>query len=136
MANGPNINLLEYRDKNFYGEISQDDIRREIESVAQEDNNRIDWWQGNSEGKLIDFLQNNRKEADGLIINPAAYSHTSMAVKDCLQMLEIPVVEVHISNPIARGRNLLTASAADAVIMGMGIKSYTQAYNYLQNIKK
>ncbi len=134
VANGPNINMLEYRDKNIYGHISENEIRRELESRAQKDENKIIWWQGNSQGEIIDFLQNNYKSADGLIINPAAYSHTSMALKDCLDMLEIPVIEVHISNPIIRQRNLLTAAAVDAVIMGMGINSYISAYNYLLNI--
>ncbi len=136
VVNGPNINMLKYRNKKYYGDISEEDIREKLEDKAKKDNNKINWWQGNSQGQLIDFMHNNHDVAAGLIINPAGYSHTSIAIKDCLDMLRFPIIEVHISNPVARNREFLTASAADAVIMGMGIDSYLFAYNHLIKLNK
>ncbi len=136
VVNGPNINLLEERDRELYGGISAGEIKNELEARAAEDYFDIEWKQSNSEGMLVDFLQKNRHNAQGIIINPAAYSHTSIALLDCFKMLDIPIIEVHLSNPAARGddREFLTAAAADGVIMGFGAESYLLAYQELKRI--
>ncbi len=140
VVNGPNINLLNEREKEFYGGISSDFIKKKLIEEARRDGEKIEWWQGNSQGEIIDHLQKKRSDADGLIINPAAYSHTGLALLDCLKMLEMPIIEVHISNTAARSggrperKELLTAQAAEGVIMGLGAKSYLLAYRALKNL--
>lgn len=134
VVNGPNINLLQEREKRYYGGISADRIKQELEERAECEGYDLRWMQSNSLGKIVDYLHQHREKTEGIIINPAAYSHTGLALQDCLAMLDIPVIEVHISNPAARERKLLTASAADGVIMGLGIDSYRLAYEALKNL--
>src|SRR4029077_17385578 len=102
VVNGPNLNLLGKREPHIYGTQSLADLMDAIRVKAGELQVRVDFFQANDEGEIIDFLQKEAPASAGIIINPAAFAHYSLALFDCLQALAIPVVEVHISNIHAR----------------------------------
>lgn len=120
ILNGPNLNLLSQRDKSNYGNkdfnIILEELKKEFPDVI------FSYFQSNSEGELIDKIQEASKIYDGLIINPGGYAHTSVAIKDALEICKIPKVEVHLSNLAKREdfrQNLLTASNCDGYISGL-----------------
>jgi len=130
VLNGPNLNLLGIREPEIYGKGSLADIERRLREVAEELNVAISFAQFNSEGDLIDAIQAQHKVADGIMINAAAYTHTSMAVADALRSVAIPYVEVHLSNIFAREperRHSMLAAGAKAVICGFGALGYELA---------
>jgi 3-dehydroquinate dehydratase-2 len=135
ILNGPNINLLDKRSDEHYGSLSL----KEIEDVIDKEftNHQIQFFQSNHEGELIDKIQTANKFYNGLIINPGGYSHTSVAIKDALEICSIPKVEVHISNLASRETfryTMLTASSCDGYISGFREKSYLAAIYLLEKI--
>jgi 3-dehydroquinate dehydratase-2 len=128
IINGPNLNLLGTREPEIYGQDTLDDIIKYTESMLESKNLDLDWYQSNIEGEIVekihDVIKGNYK---ALIINPAAYSHTSVAILDALKMLPIPIVEVHLSNVHAREdfrQTMLTAQAASIIMSGLGKNAY------------
>ena len=138
ILNGPNLNLLGEREPEIYGSESIDDIKKLAEQFAKSKNTEIIFKQTNHEGELIEMIHDARK-SDGLIINPAGYTHTSVAIYDALLSLDIPIIEVHISNIYKREKfrhSSYVSMAANSVISGFGIDGYIFALeNMLKNIK-
>jgi 3-dehydroquinate dehydratase-2 len=134
VVNGPNLNLLGTREPHIYGTRSLADLMDAIRVKAGELKVQVDFFQANAEGEIIDFLQKEAPASAGIIINPAALAHYSLALFDCLQALAIPVVEVHISNIHAREEfrsKSVTARAARGVITGLGFTGYLLAMEFL-----
>jgi 3-dehydroquinate dehydratase-2 len=130
VLNGPNLNLLGTREPEIYGRDTLDDIRRLCEARAAELGRVLEFRQTNSEGELIDWVQEARGAASALLINAAGYTHTSVALLDALRTLSIPVIEVHLSNPAAREsyrRRSYVAEAASGTVSGFGALGYTLA---------
>jgi 3-dehydroquinate dehydratase-2 len=127
IINGPNLNLLGLRDKSIYGELSLDEINSEL--IKEFPQIEFHFFQANDEGSIIDKIQNSQ-DFDGLIINPGGYSHTSVAIKDALDLIKIPKIEVHLSNLSKREsfrQNLITASSCDGYISGIRHYGYFAA---------
>jgi 3-dehydroquinate dehydratase-2 len=139
ILNGPNLNLLGEREPEIYGSESIDDIQKLTENFAKSKNTEIIFKQTNHEGELIEMIHDARKKSDGLIINPAGYTHTSVAIYDALLSLDIPIIEVHISNIYKREKfrhSSYVSMAANSVISGFGIDGYIFALeSMLKNIK-
>ena len=139
ILNGPNLNLLGEREPEIYGSESIDDIQKLTEDFAKSKNAEIIFKQTNHEGELIEMIQDTRKKSDGLIINPAGYTHTSVAIYDALLSLNIPIIEVHISNIYKREKfrhSSYVSMAANSVISGFGIDGYIFALeSMLKSIK-
>lgn len=127
IVHGPNLNLLGTREPSVYGCQTLSDINNELTSLAGELGIEIDFFQSNSEGALIDAIQSARGVYDGILINPAAYTHTSVAIRDSLSAVSLPVVEVHLSNVHAREEfrsHSYIAPIAVGQISGFGVDSY------------
>jgi 3-dehydroquinate dehydratase II len=138
VVHGPNLNLLGRREPEIYGTRSLDDLNRTVEAKAKALGLEVTCFQSNSEGAIIDFLQQQGPGSAGIIINPGALSHYSLAVYDCLQALALPVVEVHLSNIHAREEfrsRSVTARAAKGVITGLGFTGYELALEFLATNK-
>ena len=135
VVNGPNINILGKRELEIYGDLSYNNLVDELKSYAKKKDVCLDEFQSNSEGAIIDKLQELIGGAyDALIINPAAYSHYSYAIYDALKAIKIKKVEVHLTNIFARDefrKTSVTAGACDGVISGFGFDSYRLAIDYL-----
>lgn len=135
VVNGPNINILGKRELEIYGELSYNNLVDELKFYAKKKGVCLDEFQSNSEGAIIDKLQELIDgEYDALIINPAAYSHYSFAIYDALKAIKIKKVEVHLTNIFARDefrKTSVTAGACDGVISGFGFDSYKLAIDYL-----
>ena len=134
VVNGPNLNLLGKREPHIYGSRTQEDLQQVIEDRASRLGLEVTFFQSNDEGEMIDFLQREAPGSAGIVINPAAFAHYSLALYDCLQALALPVVEVHISNIHAREEwrsKSVTARAARGVITGLGFAGYEFALEFL-----
>ena len=130
VLNGPNLNLLGVREPDIYGHDTLEDVRTRCEARAKSLGRAIVFRQTNREGELIDWVQEARLAACGLVINPAGYGHTSVALLDALKSLDIPIVECHLSNPAAREafrHHSYVSPAASGVICGFGAASYELA---------
>lgn len=114
---GPNINMLGTREKNIYGVMSMEDIHAQMKAVAEQNSVEIEFFQSNLEGEIVDRIQECLGDADGIIINPAAYSHSSIAIRDAIAAVSLPAIEVHISN-IARREEFRQKSVISAVTAG------------------
>ena len=127
IVHGPNLNLLGEREPEVYGTLTLSDINAALESLAGELDVELVLCQSNHEGELLDFLHRERHSVDGVVINPAGYGHTSVALLDGLLGIQKPYVEVHLSNPAARENfrhhSFLTGSAV-GVVAGFGLDSY------------
>ncbi len=124
---GPNLNMLGLREQNIYGPMKLEDIHAQMEGYAKQSNTEVEFFQSNLEGEIVDKIQECFGDADGIIINPAAYSHTSIAIHDAIKAVQIPTVEVHISNIYAREefrRTSLIAPVCAGQISGFGPFSY------------
>lgn len=127
VLHGPNLNLLGRREKEIYGPLTLAEIDERLERFAQENGFLVETFQSNSEGGLLTKIHEAMGRYDALVINPAAYTHTSVALRDALAALDIPVVEVHLSNIYRREefrQKSLTAPIAVGVISGFGVQSY------------
>ncbi len=130
VIHGPNLNLLGVREPEVYGKTTLEEINGRIEELAGELGIEVMICQHNSEGDLIDAIQEAGCEADGIVINPAGYTHTSVAIHDALKAVPIPAIEVHLSNILAREdwrHRSMTAPACEGIIGGLGVDSYLLA---------
>ncbi len=128
LIHGPNLNLLGEREPEVYGTATLDDINRELRALAQQSDATLDCFQSNHEGAIVDRIQQALTDyVDGIIINPGAYTHTSIAIRDALSGVAIPFVEVHMSNIYAREafrHHSYLSDIAQGVICGLGVDSY------------
>ena len=130
MLSGPNLNLLGTREPDIYGTVTLVDIQVACEARAAALGHGLVFRQTNHEGELIDWVQEAREAASALVLNPAGYGHTSVALLDALKMLSIPIVECHLSNPAAREafrHSTYVSLAATGVVSGFGARSYELA---------
>jgi 3-dehydroquinate dehydratase-2 len=127
VLHGPNLNLLGTREPEIYGTLTLDEINRRLEALAAELGVTVRAFQSNSEGALIDALHDARAWADGVVFNPGGYTHTSVALRDAVVAIDLPVVEVHLSNVHGRDdfrRRSLIAPVCLGSISGFGWRSY------------
>ena len=137
VINGPNINMLGIREPGIYGKNTFADLLVLLQNTAKELNIEIEQYQSNHEGDLVDKIQWAYGKVDGIVINPAAYTHTSIAILDALKAVAIPAVEVHISDVDAREpfRQISYAGLACCkTIKGHGLDGYREAIEYLDNL--
>ncbi|MEE3295426.1 MAG: type II 3-dehydroquinate dehydratase [Pseudomonadota bacterium] len=136
ILNGPNLNLLGEREPEIYGRSSLKDVEKSLNKIAKTNNIEIVFEQSNHEGELIELIQTASKESKGIIINPAGYTHTSIAIYDALLSSKLPIIEVHLSNIYKREnfRHISYVSkAADGIISGLGVEGYIFALKALIN---
>jgi|TARA_B110000971_G_scaffold200962_1_gene219439 3-dehydroquinate dehydratase-2 len=139
IINGPNLNLLGEREKEKYGNVTLKQIEKKCKNFAKKNSIRLAFKQSNIEGKIIDYIQESRTKFDGLIINAAGYTHTSVSIRDALMILKIPIIELHITNIYKREKfrhKSLLSKAARSVICGFGAKGYILALEGLKEIIK
>ncbi len=140
VINGPNINFLGIREKGIYGEQSFEYLLHLLEDKARKEKIEIETFQSNGEGEIIDRIQKAYyDEVDGVIINPGAYTHYSIAIRDALASIEVPKIEVHISNVHKREefRHIsVTAPVCTGQVVGLGLQGYLLAVDYLLSLKK
>ena len=137
IINGPNLNLLGNREKNIYGEISMDEIEKQSRKKCEKLNLELFFCQSNNEGEIISFIQSAEEKYDGLIINPAAFTHTSVALLDALRALSKPKIEIHLSNIYNREeyrRKSITSEGVNGLICGFGCWSYILAIEAINNM--
>ena len=137
ILNGPNLNLLGTREPDVYGHETLDDVQARCTALAADLGVSVDFRQSNHEGQLVDWVQQARGTADGIVINPAAYTHTSVAILDALTMCAGPVIEVHISNIHKREtfrHHSFVSGRADGVIAGCGTEGYLLAMRRLASL--
>lgn len=138
VINGPNLNMLGQREPGIYGNQTLKDIEKQLQEVALEDAIELDFFQSNIEGELVDAIQQAGNRCHGIIINAGAYTHTSIAVRDAIAAIRIPVVEVHLSNPHTREYFRHTSLIADVCrgsIAGFGSASYMLALYWFKRQK-
>ena len=124
---GPNLNMLGIREQNIYGPMTLDQIHEQMKGSAEQNGVELEFFQSNLEGEIVDKIQECLGTVDGIIINPAAYSHTSIAIADAISAVSMPVVEVHISNIYKREefrQKSITAASSLGVITGFGPFGY------------
>lgn len=137
VINGPNLDLLGKRETNIYGDETIDAINAEIKKKVKSDRNEVEFFQSNHEGDIVDKI--GETDADGILINPAAYTHTSVAIRDAISAKEIPSVEVHLSNIYAREEfrhKSLIAPVVSGQVTGFGKDSYILGVTALTGIIK
>ena len=137
ILNGPNLNLLGVRDPSIYGRDTLGDIEERCTARAASLGVEIDFRQTNHEGQLVDWIQEARETADGIILNAGAFTHTSVAVLDALSAAELPIVEVHLSNIFRRERfrhHSYVSLAATGVICGLGAQGYELALDAMARL--
>ncbi len=139
IINGPNLNMLGIREPEIYGTATYADLCRLIEDHAAQLGIGVTLYQSNHEGDLVDAIQQAYGKADGIVINPGAYTHTSIAILDALKAVALPAVEVHISDPDARDefRKISYVRAACVkTIKGHGFKGYLEAMDFLTGVSQ
>ena len=139
IINGPNLNLIGNREKNIYGDISLQDIEKKTKEKCKEMNMDLFFCQSNNEGELINFIQSAEEKYDGLIINPAAFTHTSVALLDALRAISKPKIEIHLSNIYNREdyrKKSITSEGVNGLICGFGSLSYMLAIEAIKNLIK
>jgi 3-dehydroquinate dehydratase-2 len=137
VLNGPNLNMLGSREPEIYGSETLSDIQAICEAKAAEKGMSVDFRQSNDEGELVSWIQQAKQSFKGIVINPAAYTHTSIAIYDALLICEIPVIEVHISNIHQREEfrhSSYVSKVAKGVICGFGSYGYALAMDAMANI--
>jgi 3-dehydroquinate dehydratase type II len=139
VINGPNLNMLGIREPDIYGKQTYNDLLDLIESYCDNNDIYVSFFQSNHEGALVDAIQDAYGKMDGIVINPGAYTHTSVALLDAVKSVGIPTVEVHISDPDTREPFRQTSyirPACVATIKGKGFDGYLEAIEVLKNLKK
>ena len=137
ILNGPNLNLLGEREKSQYGTSTLKEIENKCIEYGKKLNLDVVFFQSNIEGELVDKIQFSRNEYEGLIINAGGYTHTSVAIHDALKILEIPIIELHISNIYNREdfrHKSLISKVATGIICGFGTSGYIMSLNAIKNI--
>lgn len=136
IINGPNLNMLGIREPEIYGKLTLQDIESKIKLYCAKNQIDVEFYQSNHEGEIVDIIQSAYKKADGIIINPAAYTHTSVAILDALKAVNVDTVEVHLSDVDEREdfRKLSYVSIfAKKVIKGKGADGYIEAIDFFLN---
>lgn len=136
ILNGPNLNMLGVREPEIYGHRTLKDIEKLCRNTGKRLGQKIDFRQSNHEGELVTWIQQALGRFDGVVINAAAYTHTSVALYDALKLLKAPVVEVHLSNPREREsfrHHSYIAPVAVTDFAGLGADGYVKALEYLSN---
>lgn len=137
VLNGPNLNMLGTREPSIYGSDTLADIKARAETCAKSLGLAIDFRQSNVEGELVNWIQESRAKAQGIILNAGGYTHTSVAILDALQAAELPVIEVHLSNIFRRDQfrqHSYISLAATGVICGLGAKGYELALEAIADV--
>lgn len=135
VINGPNLNMLGIREPEIYGKDTYEDLLATIRNHCKKSGSTVSFYQSNHEGALVDAIQEARNTAEGIIINPGAYTHTSIALLDAVKSISLPVVEVHISNPDTREPFRKTSYirlGCVHTIKGKGFAGYTEAIDWLE----
>jgi 3-dehydroquinate dehydratase II len=135
VINGPNLDILGKRESEIYGNVTMDEINNELKKIAASKGNEIEFFQSNHEGDIVEKIT--RTDTDGILINPAAYTHTSVAIRDALSSREVPVVEVHLSNIYAREEfrhKSLIAPVVTGQVSGLGKRGYFLALDALMEL--
>ena len=130
VIHGPNLNLLGKREPDIYGKTTIDEINRQLKTLGEKQNIFVETFQSNYEGAIVEKIQEAMGTYNGLIINPAAYTHTSIAIRDAITLLDVPVVEIHLSNIYQREpfrHKSMIAEVITAQIAGFGAYGYTLA---------
>ena len=130
LINGPNLNLLGKREPSIYGDKDLKQIEQELTEKASELNCNLECFQSNSESEIVDLIQEQSNNCDVIIINPGAYTHTSIAIRDAFLAVEIPFIEIHISNIFAREefrKESYFSDIAVGIISGLGFEGYSLA---------
>ncbi|EXF26413.1 3-dehydroquinate dehydratase [Finegoldia magna ALB8] len=136
IINGPNLNMLGIREPEIYGKLTLQDIESKMKLYCVKNNIDVEFYQSNHEGEIVDIIQSAYKKADGIIINPAAYTHTSVAILDALKAVNIDTVEVHLSDVDEREifrRFSYVSLFAKKVIKGKGAEGYIEAIDFFLN---
>ena len=139
IINGPNLNLLGEREQSQYGSITIDKLRENCIKKSLELNLEVEFAQSNIEGELVNIIQDSRKKFDGIIINAAAFTHTSVAIRDALDLFKKPIIELHISNIYKREEFRQKSLISDIVtggIFGLGAEGYILAIISMQKLLK
>ena len=134
VIHGPNLNMLGKREPEIYGKRTLDEINADLENLGKKLGLVVETFQSNHEGAIVEKIQEASATQKGIIINPAAYTHTSIAIRDALLAIDIPIIEIHISNIYKREpfrHKSLISDVATAQITGLGIKGYDVALNAL-----
>lgn len=138
IIHGPNLNMLGKRDPEIYGNLSLEEVNRKIEDFSRKHNIKVNIKQSNKEGEIIDAIHS-AIDYDGIVINPGGYTHTSVAIRDAIEAVGIPAIEVHISNIFAREswrKESLIAPVCHGQIVGLGWGGYILAIEYLTKMSK
>lgn len=137
VIHGPNLNLLGQREPDVYGRVTLDEVNQKLKKIANAGDAKLSCFQSNAEGGIVERIQQARQDGtDFIIINPAAFTHTSIAVRDALAAVAIPFIEVHISNVYAREpfrKESFLSDIAVGVISGLGVTGYELAVQYALN---
>ena len=139
IINGPNLNLLGEREQSQYGSVTFEELKENCEKKSKELGITIDFIQSNVEGELVNIIQDSRKKYDGIIINAAAFTHTSVAIRDALDVFKKPIIELHISNIYKREEFRHKSLISDIVtggIFGLGSDGYILAIISMQKLLK
>lgn len=140
VIHGPNLNLLGQRETDIYGKVTLDEINGELKKIAKTAGVELELMQSNHEGDIVDAIgHSSQKKIDAILINPAAYTHTSVAIRDAVTAVKIPTVEVHLSNIYKREdfrQKSLIAPATFGQITGLGVDSYRLGLQALINLVK
>jgi 3-dehydroquinate dehydratase II len=134
VLNGPNLNLLGQREPEVYGRTTLAEIEKMVRDAARSHGSDIEWFQSNHEGQLVDAVQGLRGRVDGALVNAAALSHSSLALRDAMLAVQVPFVELHLSNIFAREperRHSVIADLAIGLVTGFGAQSYLLALQAL-----
>ena len=139
IINGPNLNLLGSREKSQYGTVTYEKLKEKCADKAKEIGVNLEFFQSNIEGEIVNIIQQSIKKHDGIIINAAAFTHTSVAIRDALSIFKKPIIELHISNIYKREdfrHKSLISGVVTGIICGLGINGYILAINSMHEILK
>ena len=137
IINGPNLNLLGEREETKYGKVTLEEVKKNCEFHAKSINVEIHFYQSNIEGEIVEMIQKAKGNYNGIIINAAGYSHTSVAILDALLAIKLPTIEVHITNIYNREefrKESLISKAANGIICGFGVNGYIMALDSMKEI--